>query len=194
MSEPTIGQLQSVPFHLVPAETTVGVALVNNPSAQVLIVIAAPDRLLGLLTRSQLEDYPPTASLEALVEEMEMPTLVVAETPLPEVLRAMRHDKLCRWQVVMDGTSIAGVIDPETLFDLLRRTERGQSTGLSMATLFGDPDPLAVTWYQCTRAAQHCVPSTQVRQRTPRGRPLCPCDNSLMNQTNLCAQSTCQEV
>lgn len=194
MSELIISQLQSTPFHLVPAATTVGVALFNSRSAQVLVVMATPDRLLGLLTLSQLQDHSPTAALGDLVEEMEMPTLVAAETPLSEVLRAMRHDKLCRWQVVMDGASIAGVIDPETLFDLLRRTERGQSTGLSMATLFGDPDPPAVTWYQCTGAAQHCVPSTQVRQRTPRGRPLCPCDNSLMNQTNLCSQSTCQEA
>lgn len=194
MPEPMIGQLQSTPFHLVPAEATVGLTLVNSSPAQVLVVMAAPDRLLGLLTRSQVQDYSPTATLGDLVDEMEMLTLVVAETPLSEVLRAMRHYPLCRWQVVMDGASIARVIDPETLFDLLRRTERGQNTGLSETTLFGDPDPPAATWYQCTDAAQHCVPSTQVRQRTPRGRPLCPCDNSLMNQTNLCSQSTCQEA
>lgn len=183
MSETPIRRVRGTNYRSVSASTTAGAALGQLGSARALLVLADEDGLpLGVAAKSALARLDANAPVAEQIDDLDMPTLLQADTSLGEVLQIMAADKASRWMLAMEGQEVVRLIDGEAIFEQMRETQRGGSLG--DAALFGDTRPQPLTYYVCTDSGRHCYASTQIQQRSPRGRALCPDDGTAMTKTN----------
>jgi len=114
-------------------------------------------------------------------------TFVLASTPVVEVLRAMRRDKSIRWQVILHGSEVVGLVSPDTVFKLSRGGPGAEKDSTLSEFVYGDPltEPSGLC-YLCTAVPAHYIAPEQVEDRNADGQALCPCDGSVMYGTFVC--------
>jgi hypothetical protein len=103
------------------------------------------------------------------------------------VLRAMRRDKSVRWQLILHGSDVIGLVSPDTLFSLSRGGPGAEKDSALSAFGYGDPlsEPSGLC-YLCTAVPAHYIAPEKVEDRNADGQALCPCDGSVMYGTFVC--------
>jgi hypothetical protein len=188
MSDQTIDSVEKTGFQALPAQTTADDAYARTPPGQAIVVLEAPaGRPLGVIPPARVNTL--AGSTLALAEHRALwrpPTIVLPSTPVTDVLQAMLGDKSIRWQVILRGPEVIGLVSPDDLFALSRRaTPTGDL--LLAESVYGDPltKPSGLC-YQCTTEPEHHFAPERVEKRNADGQALCPCDGSVMHGTFDC--------
>jgi CBS domain containing-hemolysin-like protein len=185
----TMADMPTTGFQTSSAHSTAGAVRAQLQPGQAIVVRETADgRVVGVIAPGEvarLEDAQRT-----LAEHRELwqaPTFVVPTTPIADVLVAMRYDKSIRWQVVVSGQEVVGVVSPDALFDLLNNVQALEPDAKLAKEVFGDPiaEPSGLC-YLCSAEPVHYIAPERVEDRTVDGQALCPQDGSLMNGTFVC--------
>ncbi len=190
MFDQTIDSLQKTGFLVLPAQMAAGDAYVQTQPGQAIIVLQAPGgRPLGVIPPAQVTALAgsklPLAEHRALWRP---PTFVLPTTPVADVLQAMLGDKSIRWQVILRGPEVIGLVSPDALFALSRRLESTGDASLPLdKSVYGDPltKPSGLC-YLCTAEPAHHIAPERVEDRNADDQALCPCDGSVMHGTFVC--------
>jgi hypothetical protein len=194
MPDLTIGSLEKTSFVSLPAQMAAGDAHAKTQPGQAIVVLQATGgRPLAVIPPAQVAAL--AGSKLALAEHRALwrpPTFVLPGTPAADVLKAMRGDKSVRWQVILHGPEVIGLVSPEALFALSRGEASKEGAELA-GSVYGDPltKPSGLC-YLCTAEPAHHIAPEQVEDRNADGQALCPCDGSLMHGTFVCPKEMSQ--
>ncbi len=190
MANLTVADLPPTPFRAFTADTSAVAARAAAQPNEAILVQATDGRPLGIIAPKdvpQLAD--PALHLEDYRHLWQPPTLVLASTPVIDVLRAMRSDKQVQWQVMLQDATAVRVLSPEIFFDMAASKGPLDASAHLSFSLSGDPvgKPSGLC-YLCTAEPAHIIPPERIKDRTVDGQALCPCDGSPMHATFACPQ------
>jgi hypothetical protein len=149
---------------------------------RIAVVRAEPDRTLGILTRkSSLRMLHVNEPVGRFRKELAVAGITTPDTPIIDVLRAMRWDKSVNWFLVRDNDKTVGVVTPRALFEALESYPNYRA-------ILGIP-PTGLKGCYCCSAVNppHEVKREKVKDRDPdTAQPLCPVHHTPMILTVRC--------
>jgi hypothetical protein len=189
MSDLIIDSLEKAEFLALPAQMAAGEAHAKTQMGQAIVVLQAPgDQPVGVIPPAQVVALAGSElPLDGFRGLWRPPTFVLPSTPVVEVLRAMRSDKSIRWQVILRGPEVVGLVSPDTLLKLTRGGPGAEKDPTLSAFTYGDPltKPSGLC-YLCTAEPAHYIAPERVEDRNADGQALCPRDGSVMHGTLVC--------
>jgi hypothetical protein len=151
-------------------------------SGQVLVLLDAANRPLGVLPEEQLAHLDAERALQDYPDLIFPVAVTTAETPVQELLPGMRGRPDVRWHLVMSGPEIQGVISPAAF--TAAGFELWGNPGAGVGQTF-------TVCYLCDQGtAPHRVAPKDVRQKDWFGQAICPIHNVAMMAENPCQGQT----
>lgn len=152
------------------ADTKASVASRQVLGGRIAIVHAEDDKTLGVLTRkSSLRMLHNDEPLFRFRKELAVTGITTPDTPVIDVLRAMRWDKSVNWFLVRDHEMTVGVVTPRALF-------RALESYPNYRVILGVPPNRLKGCYCCSAVnPAHEVGREKVNDWDPdTSQPLCP--------------------
>lgn len=152
------------------ADTKASVASRQVLGGRIAVVHAETEETLGVLTRkSSLRMLRAHEPLDRFRKELAVAGITTPDTPVIDVLRAMRWDKSVNWFLVKDNDKTVGVVTPRALFKALESYP-------NYHIILGVPPNRLKGCYCCSAAKPpHEVGRDAVDDFDPdTGQPLCP--------------------
>jgi CBS domain-containing protein len=152
------------------ADTKASVASRRVMGGRIAVVQAQPDAPMGVLTRkSSLRMLHEREPVGRFRKQLSVAGITTPDTPVIDVLRAMRWDKSVNWFLVKDDDKTVGVVTPRALFKALESYS-------DYRVILGVPPNRLKGCYCCTAGKPpHEVGRDAVADFDPdTGQPLCP--------------------
>jgi hypothetical protein len=152
------------------ADTKASTASRQALGGRIAVVRTVADEPLGVLTRkSSLRMLHVNEPVGRFRKELAVAGITTPDTPVIDVLRAMRWDKSVNWFLVRENDKTVGIVTPRALF-------RALESYPNYRAVLGVPPTRLRGCYCCSAVSPaHEVEREKINDFDPdTGRPLCP--------------------